>query len=188
MIEAIIISYAIELLIAGIIVYVLQYIIPIATYKLPLQFAGLIMICSGVFYSGKESERSAWEVKMVEVNLQIASLEARAAEVNTHIITEFYPKIQYIDRVEQQVVTEFVSIESDNKCTVNEGFVRLHDAVVRKEIIQSIPSDKNDTEVKLSEIGHTVKENYQTCHRTTEQLISLQKWIREQEKIWNSKQ
>lgn len=136
---------------------------------------------------GKESERRDWEAKMNEAKLEIAQLQAQAAEINTTVITEFYPQIRYIDKVEQQIVTEFVTIKADNECTINNGFVRLHDSVVSQSIIASDPTDSEAQELKLSEVSSTVKENYQTCHRNAVQLKSLQDWIIKQEKLWNTK-
>jgi hypothetical protein len=124
---------------------------------------------------------------MAEARLEIASLQAQSADINTQILTEFYPEIRYIDRIEQQVVTEFVTVKDDSACTINNGFVRLHDSVVNQVLIKPEETDSSPSEVKLSQVGSVVKENYSTCQRTAQQLKSLQEWVRRQEKLWNEK-
>ncbi len=136
---------------------------------------------------GKEQERLEWEAKMNEAKLEIASLKAQSAEVNTIVLTEFYPQIRYIDRVEQQVVTEFVTVKADSQCVINNGFTRLHDQIVQQVLITPEPKDSDASTIKLSDVSAIVKENYSTCHRNAQQLKSLQDWIIRQEQVWKSK-
>lgn len=187
MIEHFLTAYSFSILIIGSVLFLAAYVLPIGQYKIIGQFVGVILIGLGLFLQGKETERTAWKMKMSEAQLEIASLQAKAQDINTQVITEFYPKIRYIDRVEQQTVTEFISVKADSECTINNGFVRLHDAVVRQEIIQPEPTDKEASEVKLSDVGSIIKTNYSTCERTALQLKSLQEWVRQQEKLWNEK-
>jgi hypothetical protein len=122
---------------------------------------------------------------MSAARLEIASLQAQSAYINTQILTEFYPEIRYIDRVQQQVVTKFVTVKDDSACTINTGFVRLHDSVVNQVLISPEETDTTPSDIKLSDVSSVVKENYSTCQRTAQQLKSLQEWVRRQEKLWN---
>ena len=48
-------------------------------------------------------------------------------------------------------------VQADAACTINRGFVRLHDAAA----------------------AGTVVANYQTCHENAEQLRAMQVWVSE---------
>lgn len=187
MIESFIIQYSFSILIIGSVLFLASYILPIGQYKIIGQFVGVMLISLGLFFKGKEQERLTWELQMNEARIEIAQLQARASEINVEVISEFYPKIQYVDRVQQQVVTEFVTKKDDSACTINNGFVRLHDAVANQEIIVPEETDSNLSDVQLSQVGSVVKENYSTCYKTAEQLKQLQSWIKQQEKLWNEK-
>ena len=187
MIESFIIQYSFSILIIGSVLFLASYILPIGQYKIIGQFVGVLLISLGLFFKGKEQERLEWEMQLAEARLEIASLQAQAAEINVQVLTEFYPQIRYIDRLEQQVVTEFITIRDDSACTINNGFVRLHDSIVMQKPIEPTETDKLPSDVKLSDVGSVVKENYSTCQRTAQQLKSLQDWVVKQEKLWNEK-
>jgi len=84
---------------------------------------------------GVKTERTAWEHEVDKLKLENAALDLRGEQITTEVVVEYRDRIQYIDKVSVQTVKEFVTVESDKKCTVNVGFVRLHDALVREQII-----------------------------------------------------
>lgn len=185
MIESFFIAYHFSIFILGLVLFVVAYIIPFTQYKIVCQFVGIIMLGFGLFFAGKESERTAWEIKMNEARIEIMELQAKASEINTVVLTEFYPQIRYVDKVQQQVVTEYITKTNDQACTINNGFVRLHDSVVTKTPITPVEQDKESSTVVLSDVGSVVKDNYSACHRTAIQLKALQDWVKKQEKLWN---
>lgn len=172
-------------IILGLIAYIGQMFVPIGQLKIPVQLAAILSILLGGYFSGVQLEQSKWHTKMNEARLEIAVLEQRQSEINTTVITEFIPKIQYIDRIQHQVVREFVTVEADSRCTIQNGFVRLHDAIVDQVVIKPQQSDNDPQNVVLQEVGETVKYNYQACQRNAEQLKQLQQWVRSQEANWN---
>ena len=183
MIESFLIANDLGLIFLAIVIIIAGYILPIAQYKIPLQFGGIVFLCMMVFVSGKGSERSVWETKNAELKLEIAYLEAKSEKVNTEIVVKYLDKIQYIDRINNVVTKEFITAESDKKCEINSGFVNLHDSVV-KGITPTVSLTNNETStVKLSDVGETVKTNYIIALKNKEQLISLQNWIREQQNL-----
>lgn len=185
MFESLLISYNFTIFILGLIVFVVAYVIPFTQYKILAQFVGIIMVGLGLFFNGKEQERTAWEIKMNEARIEIIELQAKAQEINTVVLTEFYPQIRYVDKVQQQVVTEYVTKINDQACTINNGFVRLHDSVVTQVPISPVEEDKAPSTVVLSDVSIVVKDNYSACHRTAIQLKALQDWVKKQEKLWN---
>ena len=71
-------------------------------------------------------------------------------------------------------------VQADAACTINRGFVRLHDAAAAGELPESAQdADAAPAGIALSAVTGTVAANYQTCHENAEQLRALQEWIRE---------
>ncbi|MNC37109.1 hypothetical protein D3C75_856630 [compost metagenome] len=97
---------------------------------------------------------------------------------------------QYVDRV--QVITErgktiiqkvpvYVSAKADAACTVNAGFVRLHDAAAHA-LPAPEPSGAADDApagIALSAVGATTAANYAACNANAEQLTQLQELVRQ---------
>lgn len=185
MIESFLVAHSFSILVIGILIFLVGYILPVGKYEIVFQFVGVLLLVCGVYLQGKEAEKVGWEKKLAEAELQISQLETKSKEVNEVIITKYVPKIQYVEKVRTQVVKEYVTVESDAKCEVNKGFVKLHDSVANQKLAEPDVTDSEPSPVKLSEIGLVVKENYSTCYANIEKLNSLQEWIRTQEKLWN---
>lgn len=140
------------------------------------------------FNHGKTTERTKWELALSEAKLTIAELENRQPIINEVIVTEFVDRIQYIDRVRVQdrVVREYITVEVDQACTINEGFVVVHNAAATLEPLPSPDeSHSKPSDVTLSQVAAVVADNYTKYHQVKAQLEALQKWITEQQKAWN---
>lgn len=179
-------TYIITILV-GSIGLVLAYAIPILRLRLVVQLFAAIAIVGGVYFGGVNAERTEWKLKMSAAELQIKELESKSSQITTVVVTEYVPKIRYIDRVEKQIVKEYVTVESDAKCEIQKGFTRLHDSSVQQVIIQPEPSDQDPQNIVLSEVADTIKFNYQACNRNSEKLKQLQSWVKTQEQNWNNK-
>lgn len=144
-----------------------------------------VLLATGSYYYGKQQERHVWEIQAAVDKQKITDLENRAPLVTERIITEYKDRIQYIDRVKVETVTEFVTVVDDSGCTINKGFVKLHNNTVN--VVESAPeeSDREDSKKKLSELAKVIEDNYTTYNKTAAQLIQLQKWITDQKKEWD---
>ena len=71
-------------------------------------------------------------------------------------------------------------VQADAACTINRGFVRLHDAAAAGELPEPArEADAATAGIALSAVARTVAANYQSCHENAEQLRALQAWVRE---------
>ncbi len=154
-------------------------------YMIVAIIASFCIAMAGAFFKGKADERREWETKMLQAEVKIKDLEKRAAVINEVIVTKYVDRIQYVDRVKVTTVKEFVTVADDAACTVNKGFVRVHDAAAKAEPITPALTDRLPTETKLSDVSEVVKENYATYNKTKAQLEALQNWVTEQQKNWN---
>ena len=172
----------------GVLIFLVGYILPIGIYRPIAVFVGIAVIVLGVYFQGKNTERVAWELKYKQAELQIANLETQAEIVTNKIVTKYIPKIRYVDKIQTQVVKQYVTKEADAVCTVNNGFVTIHDSIALQ--IEAPPATElvsAASNIKLSEVGEVVNRNYSECHRDKLKLLALQAWVVEQEKLWATK-
>lgn len=137
------------------------------------------------FNLGKTEEREEWEHKFALAEIQIKTLEAKAPVINEVIVTKFVDKIKYVDKVKVQTVKEFITVENDKACVINNGFVKIHDGAAAAVPVSPAASDAEASDVPLSNVAEVVKENYATHQKTKIQLEALQQWIRDQQTLWN---
>lgn len=75
-------------------------------------------------------------------------------------------------------------VQADVACTINRGFVRLHDAAAAGDLPEPAgDADAAAARIALSAVARTVASNYQTCHENAEQLRALQAWVNEMKAI-----
>jgi hypothetical protein len=99
------------------------------------------------------------------------------------------PPSEYVDHVRvvrakgDTIIKEvpvYVPVHADVACTINRGFVRLHDAAAAGELPEPArDADAAPAGLALSAVAGTVAANYQTCHENAEQLKALQAWVGE---------
>ncbi len=77
-------------------------------------------------------------------------------------------------------VPVYVPVQADAACSINRGFVRLHDAAAAGELPEPArDADAASAGIALSAVAGTVAANYQTCHKNAEKLRALQVWVSE---------
>lgn len=78
------------------------------------------------------------------------------------------------------MVPVYVPVQADAACTINRGFVRLHDTAVAGELPEPArDADAAAAGIAFSAVAGTVTANYQICHENTGQLRALQTWVSE---------
>lgn len=130
-----------------------------------------------------------WDAAVDKQEAQQARVRVRQAEVTVKVVTKYVDRIQVIREKGDVIIKEFpayVTPESDARCTINAGFVRLHDAAAANEVPGPARiADAAPSGIALSTVAGTVAENYQRCHENAAQLTLLQEWVREQAKVSN---
>jgi prepilin signal peptidase PulO-like enzyme (type II secretory pathway) len=158
-------------------------------YRQSIQIVAAVCLVFVVFQLGQQHERQEWELKVAQLNEQIAKLETESQKVTTQVVTEYVDRVKIVKEKADAIIVKvpvYVNQSADNSCTINNGFVVLHDAAAKNKVPET-PRDSHAgaSGVKLSTVASTVAGNYGTCHEIRQQLESLQKWVREQEKIIN---
>ena len=141
---------------------------------------------------GERQERLQWELKVAQLNEEIATLEAKSQNVTTQVVTKYVDRVKIVKEKGDEIITQvpvYVGKPADDHCIVNVGFVLLHDAAAKNEVPRAAGDLNAEAPgIKLSTVASTVAGNYNTCHQTMTQLESLQEWIREQETVFNKGQ
>ena len=131
----------------------------------PYRLLALALIAAALigfgWIKGAEHVQAKWNAAVQQQTLQAAAIR----EKGDTIIKE---------------VPVYVPVQADAACSINRGFVRLHDAAAAGEL----PEPARDTDaaaagIALSAVAGTVAANYQSCHENAEQLRALQAWVRE---------
>jgi hypothetical protein len=152
-------------------------------YRL-LAFATLGVALVGFgWIKGANHVQAQWDAAIQQQALQIAAARERQAQATVKVVTQYVDRARVV-RAKGDTITKevpvYVLVQADAACTINRGFVRLHDASAAGELPEPArDADAAPAGIALSAAAGTVAANYQTCHENAEQLKALQAWVRE---------
>ena len=149
-----------------------------------LAIAALAVALTGLgWVKGAGHVQSQWDAAVHQQTLQIAAVRQRQAEATVQVVTRYVDRVRVIREKGETIIKEvpvYVPVQADAACTINRGFVRLHDAAAAGELPETArDADAAPAGLALSAVAGTVAANYQTCHENAEQLRALQAWISE---------
>lgn len=163
---------------------VLGFIPFVSQYKLPIQVASVLALVLGVFMEGAISNESAWKARVQEMQVKVAQAEAKAAEVNTKVITKIVEREKIIKENTNANVTAINKYVTD-ECRLSNVAVVLHNSSSQNELPPStIDSVRGTSEVKTGELLTTVTENYGLYYELVNRLKAWQDWYKEQKQIF----
>ncbi len=132
---------------------------------------------------GAEQVQARWDAAVREQELQAAAVRVRQAEATVKVVTRYVDRVRVVREKGETIIKEvpvYVPVEADAACSVNRGFVRVHDAAAHNNLPEPAgDADAGASGVALSDVAETVATNYQTCHENAQQLRALQAWVRE---------
>ena len=127
--------------------------------------------------------QARWDAAVQQQSLQTAAVRERQAQATVKVVTEYVDRFRVVREKGDTIVKEvpvYVPVEADAACTINRGFVRLHDAAAAGDLPEPAgDADAVAAGIALSAVAGTVAGNYQSCHENAEQLRALQAWVRE---------
>ena len=149
---------------------------------LALAALGLALVGFG-WVKGAGHVQAQWDTAVQQQALQVATVGEEQAQATVEVVTQYVDRVRVVREKGDTIIKEvpvYVPVQADAACTINRGFVRLHDAAAAGEL----PKPARDTDaaaagIALSAVAGTVATNYQTCRETAEQLRALQTWVRE---------
>ncbi len=133
--------------------------------------------------NGADHVQAKWDAAVQQQTLRAADLRERQAQAIIKVVTEYVDRIRVVRKKGDTTIKEvpaYVPVQADAACTINRGFVRLHDAAAAGELPEPAgDADAPAAGIALSAVAGTVAANYQTCHENAEQLKALQTWVEE---------
>ena len=127
--------------------------------------------------------QAQWDAAVQQQTLQAAAVRERQAQATVKVVNEYVDRVRIVREKGDTIIKEvpiYVPVQADAACTINRGFVRLHDAAAAGELPKPArDADAAATGLALSAVAGTFSATYQTCHDNAEQLRALQAWVRE---------
>ncbi len=127
--------------------------------------------------------QAQWDAAVQQQTLQAVAVRERQAQATVKVVTQYVDRIRVVREKGDTIIKEvpvYVSVQAGAACTINRGFVRLHDAAAAGELPKSArDADAAPAGIALSAVAGTVAANYQTCFETAEQLRVLQAWVKQ---------
>ena len=129
---------------------------------------------------GTNHVQAKWDAEIQKQALQTATIREQQAQATVKVVTEYVDRVRIVREKGQTIIKEapvYVPVQADAACTINRGFVRLHDAAAAGELPEPArDADAPATDLALSAVAGTIAINYQTCHENAQQLRALQAW------------
>ena len=126
------------ILIAGVLAllasWVLKFIPFIATYRLPIQVAGILLTVFGVWYEGGIAKDTEWKVRVAELEVKVAQAEAKSATENVKIVTKVVKQLELV-RTRGNDVIQYVDreiVKYDNVCPIPKEVVNAHNMAAER--------------------------------------------------------
>ena len=152
-------------------------------YRL-LAMAALAVALTGFgWIKGAEHVQTQWDAAVQQQTLQAITVRERQAEATVKVVTQYVDRVHVVREKGETIIKEvpvYVPVQADAACTINRGFVRLHDAAAAGELPEPAgDADAAAAGVALSAVATTVTTNSHTGHENAEQLRALQTWVSE---------
>ncbi len=148
-----------------------------------LVIALLVVMAFAGYRAGARSVQVEWDQAKNQAALHAANTDAAQAKAAVQVVTEYVDRVRVIEAKAKTIIKKvpvYVTQAADQHCTVNNGFVSLHNLAAG----MSEPSGTAGTPdapaagITLSGVADTVSDNYGRCGDNAEQLIALQNWVR----------
>lgn len=155
-------------------------VIPWPYRLLALAALGLTLVGFG-WIRGASHVQAQWDTAVQQQALTVAAIRERQAQATVKVVTEYVDRVRIVREKGDTIIKEvpvYVPVQADAACTINRGFVRLHDAAAAGELPEPAgDADAAAAEIALSAVAGTVAANYRICHENAEQLRALQAWV-----------
>lgn len=150
--------------------------------------AGLSGLYAYAYSRGGAHVQAQWDADHAAQLKALAEARAKAAEVTTRVVTKYVDRVHTVRGKTRTIIKQvpvYVTQESDDRCIVPRGFVRVHDSAAKGTELPATTGSAAQTPsgVALSAVAGTVAGNYGICHETAERLRSLQQWAVEQARV-----
>ena len=155
--------------------------------KYGLIAAVTLSVVFGIYTAGAHSVQKKWDLAKQEVKEKIVIQKVIEEKITEKVVT------QYVDRVKEVKVKgdtiyvkvpQYITIEDNAACRINNGFVRLwNDAITSTIPGPADESDRADAGVDLAEVEQNHIANTATCLVYKERALAWEQWAKQQKEL-----
>lgn len=154
----------------------LKYWKPLAALLLVAALFGLGWV------KGAAQVRAEWRAEQAAAALAAANQAQQQAQATVVEVVRYVDRLKVVQGKTQTIIKEvpkYVTLQADADCSINIGFVRLHDHAAANTLPDPAgAADAAPSGVALSAVAAAVAENYGSCHENSAQLTALQGWVK----------
>lgn len=162
---------------------------PLATLGCVILLAVSVSQCSGRVHAEHKLAKLEKAVQRAEATARKREVvAARITDTSKTRIADERARIEYRTKTLVREVPTYVTVADDARCTVNAGFVRLHDAAASGS--PGLPgtaggSDETASGVPLSAVAETVVFNYGAAYDWKAEALGWRDWYTKQKAAWD---
>ncbi|MCW5672263.1 MAG: hypothetical protein KIT86_21595, partial [Hydrogenophaga sp.] len=111
-------------------------LIPWPYRLLALAALGVALVGFG-WVKGAGHVQAQWDAAVQKQTLQAVAIRERQAQATVKVVTQYVDRIRVVRAKGDTIIKEvpvYVPVHADVACTINRGFVRLHDAAAAGEL------------------------------------------------------
>ena len=131
---------------------VLKRIPLVSTYRIPLQYGGIVALLLGIWMEGSIANEAKWQAKVKEMEEKVAIAEAKSQEVNVEIVTEVVEKTKVVHErgktitnyIDREVVKDKEVVKFIENCPIPGIIIKTHNAAALNQPIE-IPKEPEVT-------------------------------------------
>lgn len=119
-----------------------------SAYQLVIQLFSVALLGFGLYLEGGLSNEASWKAKVAALELKVAKAEAKAAQINTVIETEYVTKKQIIKQ-KGDTITEYIDrevIKYDTSCPIPDSVIKSHNAAASGDLSLLTPTTEISTD------------------------------------------
>ena len=131
-------------LIAVVAALILKRIPFVSTYRIPLQYGGILAVLFGMWMEGGIANEAKWQEKVKEMEEKVAIAEAKSQEENVKIVTEVVEKTKVIHErgktitnyIDREVIKNNEVIKFVENCPIPSIIIKTHNAAALNQPIE----------------------------------------------------
>lgn len=129
---------------SGVAIYIVSFIlrfIPITKiYALPVSILAIVLMVTGVYFTGGRITQKAWQAKVDELKEKVTELENRGEKITT-VVQERVVKRLEVVRIPAGEIVRYVDreiVKYDNKCDIPTEVIKVHNAAAQNKTVEDL--------------------------------------------------
>ena len=145
----------------------------------------LLLFFIALWWYGHSRYEDGYKAASVQSLIKQQKVIVAQNKVTTKVITKYIPKLHVVYMRGKTIIKEvpvYVTNKDNSKCIINTGFVQLWNSANGVPVSNTTrTANETPSPVKLSDVEAEHARESTICAATQLQLISLQKWIHQEQ-------